>query len=165
MSARPLRAACAPVALLSAALLSVPGAALAGEMDVRWEAKPAGSRGALTLLDVEAGALPPLEVKGPDGDRYRMSLVLSPESNNVVTIRGKIEAIQVKRGGAVKFKDVAEPVVSTSDGEEATVTFSPRGGVTFEVTFLPRLAPELNRPPMFERPDPDAPPPAAAEEP
>lgn len=158
MIPRSIRALAASIVLLVAS-----SPALAGELDVSWEAKPAGSRGAITLLDVEAGALPPLEVKGPDGDRYRMALELRPEANDVVTIQGRIEAIQVKRSGSVKYKLVAEPIVSTSDGERATVSFSPRGGVTFEVQFLPRLAAELNRPPMFERPDPDEP--GAAEPP
>lgn len=144
--------------ILASALLLTPSLAAAGELDVSWKTLPAGSRGAVTMLDVVAGTLPAIELKGPEGERYRLSLELKPQADSVVTIEGLIESARVKRNGAVIFKEVARPIVSTSDGEKAALSFSPRGGVTFELEFVPRLEDSLNRPPMIERPAEPAPP-------
>jgi hypothetical protein len=151
--------------LAAAALLLSPASALAGELDVTWQTLPAGSRGAVTMLDVVAGTIPAIELKGPEGERYRLSLELKPGASDVVTIEGVIESAKVKRNGAVVYKEIARPIVSTSDGEEAALTFTPKGDVTFELTFVPRMEKSLNRPPMIERPAEPVPPPALAAEP
>lgn len=144
--------------LAASALLLAPSAALAGELDVSWKTLPAGSRGAVTMLDVVAGTIPAIELKGPEGERYRLSLELKPQADDVVTIEGVIESARVKRNGSVVYKEIARPIVSTSDGEKAALTFSPKGDVTFELEFVPRLDDSLNRPPMIERPpEPAAP--------
>lgn len=143
---------------LASALLVAPSAAAAGELDVSWQTSPAGSRGAVTMLDVVAGTIPAIELKGPEGERYRLSLELKPQADDIVTIEGVIESARIKRNGSVVYKEIARPVVSMSDGERASLSFTPRGDVTFELEFVPRLEASLNRPPMVERP---APPPAA----
>jgi hypothetical protein len=152
----------------SALFVSVP--AVAGELDVAYEAKPAGKRGAMTYLDVAAGKIPAIELMGPEGRRFRMALSLRPDANSVVTIEGVVEEIVVKRNGKVQYVEVARPIVSTTDGDPASISFSPKKakGLSFEVTLTPRLDRALNRPPMVEREDiPDAEPeaePAAAPE-
>ena len=143
--------------LAALGLMAVPAPALAGEMDVRWQTLPAGSRGGVTMLDVVAGTIPALELKGPDGEQYRLSLEIKPEANDVVTIEGVIERAKVKRNGSVIYKELARPIVSTTDGQEAEISFTPKGGVTFELVFQPRLSDGLNRPPIIERQEPPAP--------
>jgi hypothetical protein len=151
--------------ILASALLLVPSLASAGELDVSWNTLPAGSRGAVTMLDVVAGTIPAIELKGPEGERYRLSLELKPEADSVVTIEGLIESARVKRNGSVVYKEIARPIVSTSDGQKAALSFSPRGDVTFELEFVPRIEESLNRPPMIERPPEPVAPPAAPDVP
>ena len=143
----------------AALLVGVP--AIAGELDVSYEATPAGKRGAMTYLDVAAGAIPAIELMGPEGRRFRMALSLRPDANSIVTIKGVIEEIVVKRNGSLQYIEVARPVVSTTDGDPASISFSPKKarGLSFEVTLTPRLDAVLNRPPMVEHADaPEAPP-------
>ncbi|MEC7948204.1 MAG: hypothetical protein VX265_11620 [Myxococcota bacterium] len=137
--------------LLASAVLTAPSVALAGELDVAWSTSPAGGRGAVTMLDVVAGTIPSIELKGPEGERYRLSLELKPEADDVVTIEGRIESMRYRRNGTVRYKEVARPIVSTSDGERASLSFSPKRYLTFELHFSPRLSDSLNRPPMIER--------------
>jgi len=148
--------------LAALGLMATPAPVLAGEMDVTWQTLPAGSRGGVTMLDVVAGTIPALELKGPEGEQYRLSLEVKPEANDVVTIEGLIERAKVKRNGTVTYKEVARPIVSTTDGQKAEISFTPKGGVTFELVFEPRLSDGLNRPPIIERDD--APAPAPREE-
>ena len=137
--------------LAAAILVLAPSVALAGEMDVTWETLPAGSRGGVTMLDVVVGTLPAIEVRGPEGERYRLSLEITPKGNDIVTIEACIERVRVRRSGRVVYKEIARPLVSTTDGQSAGITFSPKGDLTFDLVFKPRLADSLNRPPLVDR--------------
>ena len=140
----------APAPLCAGIALLLASAAHAGELDVS-VALPPAAPSALTYLDVVAGPLPTLAFSGADGSRYRLGLVLAPLGEGVVQIDAAIDQIKLKRNGVEKVERVATPVLRTGDGQPAELAFAlPGKGGRIEITVLPRLSAELNRPPMVE---------------
>ena len=136
---------------LAAGVLGWSPLAVAGEVDVRVQAGPVAPT-AVTFLDVSAGPLPAVSFRAADGTRYRLETTLEELEDQIISLEIIIRSIKVRRSGNEKLKLIAEPQLTTRDGQTATIEFplpgKNTGVVTIEMT--PRMEAVLNRPPMVE---------------